>query len=86
MAFKRPSNKAIRSMAAKVLRAQPRRPKVRRFFYVASARSTTLHIQFGKTHTEGLTACGRVVSPGWSWWAAHRRPDLKRCTQCDRAA
>jgi hypothetical protein len=40
---------------------------IRRFFYVHSAGRTLLHMMFGTTHTEGLTACGRVVSKGWKW-------------------
>lgn len=62
--------------------------KVRRFFYVASARSTTLHVQYGKTHSEGKTACGRIVTTQWSWWAHKGRvsPRMKRCTQCEAAA
>ena len=38
--------------------------KVRRFFYVASPRSTTLHMNFDKVHSEGVTACGRPVGQG----------------------
>lgn len=58
--------------------------KVRRFFYVASPRSARLHIQYGKTHTEGMTACGRVVSAGWSWWQKHTSK-LPVCEACARA-
>lgn len=54
--------------------------KARRFFYVASPRSVTLHIQYGKTHTEGLTACGRIVSAGWSWW--QKRASKRRVCEC----
>lgn len=59
--------------------------KLRRFFYVASPKGTTRHVMFGRTHTEGLTACGRYVASGWSWWrSTNRSKALPRCADCDR--
>jgi hypothetical protein len=59
--------------------------KARRFFYVAGPRGRLLHIQFGKTHTEGLTACGKAVSAGWSWWQK-RAAKWPVCARCENHA
>lgn len=61
--------------------------KVRRFFYVASPRGSTVHVMFGRSHSEGLTACRRVVSADRRWyWMKHGRGGMRRCTQCEAAA
>lgn len=57
--------------------------KVRRFFFVLSQRSLKVHVQYGKVHTEGKTACGRVVSKGWLWFQNRRAADLI-CKQCEK--
>ena len=53
---------------------------IRLFFYVWSGHSV-LHIMFGSTHSEGLTACGRVVSKGWKWFKRAGRSEHV-CKQC----
>jgi hypothetical protein len=60
--------------------------RVRRFFYVTSTRGRSAHVMFGRSHSEGLTACGRVVSAdrGWFWMHAGRG-GYPVCTQCERA-
>ena len=58
---------------------------IKRFFYVSSRNCTTAHIMFGKTHSEGLTACGRVVSKGW-FWSNKRSKHEQVCKICERAA
>ena len=53
---------------------------MKRFFYVTSKRSKTLHKQYGSSHSEGLTACGRVISKGWFWFKnAPKKPHCKGC-------
>lgn len=58
---------------------------IKRVFYVASLRSTVIHIMFGRFHSEGLTACRRVVTKGWYWSKARTRR-AKVCSQCLAAA
>lgn len=58
---------------------------IRRFFYVVGPHSTVAHMMFGKTHSEGLTACGRAVARGWLW-STQGRLGKPRCKQCERAA
>ena len=59
--------------------------RLRRFFYVASPRGASAHMMFGRSHSEGLTACGRVVSADRRWfWMKHGRGGLPRCLDCER--
>jgi hypothetical protein len=57
---------------------------MKRFFYVARPLGKVKHIMYGKSHSEGLTACGLYVSKGWLWWTASRSP-LPRCKNCENA-
>jgi hypothetical protein len=60
--------------------------KVRRFFWVSSRRCKTVHIQFGKHHSEGLTACGRRTVPRKWFWSRIRSKYEQVCAQCVKAA
>jgi hypothetical protein len=60
--------------------------KVRRFFYVAAPYGTRLHIQFGRSHSEGPVACGRQSQPGWSWWHKRKWVRIPLCKQCEASA
>jgi hypothetical protein len=57
----------------------------RRFFYVSGPLCKVAHIMFGTTHSEGLTACGRIVSKGWGWSRKKSRHE-RVCKQCENAA
>jgi hypothetical protein len=39
---------------------------------------------FGKSHSEGLTQCGRTVCKGWLW--GERLRNLPLCAECERSA
>jgi hypothetical protein len=52
---------------------------VRRFFYVRAPKGRVLHIQYGKSHSEGPTKCGRQSEKGWLWMNRGRTPVCKRC-------
>lgn len=55
-------------------------PKIRRFFYVRSPKGRVLHIQFGKSHSEGPVKCGLHSEKGWSWV---NRGSIPICRRCD---
>jgi hypothetical protein len=55
--------------------------RVRRFFYVRSPKGRVLHIQFGKSHSEGPVACGRNSEKDWSWMNRGNIPVCKRCLE-----
>lgn len=59
--------------------------KVKRFFFVASKRSRTVHRAVSRS--EGLTYCGRHVTTAWHWWRPPllRRFKLPKCSRCERA-
>lgn len=42
---------------------------VKRFFWVRSDRSATLHMKDASV-SEGKTYCGRWAGPGWHYWLA----------------
>ena len=54
-------------------------PKVRRFFYVRAPAGRVLHIQYGKSHSEGRVKCGLYSHKGWQWMNRGRIPICKRC-------
>jgi hypothetical protein len=63
-----------------------RKPRgIRRFFYVSGPHCTVAHIMFGKTHSTGLTACGRIVRKGWGW-SQKKSMHERVCKQCENAA
>jgi len=53
--------------------------RVRRFFYVRAPRGRVLHIQYGKSHSEGPVKCGLQSAKGWSWMNRGSTPLCKRC-------
>ncbi len=53
--------------------------RVKRFFYVRAPAGRVVHIQFGKTHSEGVVKCGRYSAPGWIWTNRGTHPICKRC-------
>ena len=52
---------------------------MKRFFYVRSPHGSVVHIQFGKTHSEGPVKCGRHSEKGWLWTQRAAHPICKRC-------
>jgi len=61
--------------------------KIKRFFWVWSPRSRVRHRMFGKSHSEGLTQCGRFVRKGWIWQIGTPQRKLRPlCADCERSA
>lgn len=58
---------------------------IKRFFYVMSERCETVHIQYGKSHSEGLTACGRMTAPKLWRWMTPRPRGMRVCKVCESA-
>ncbi len=71
-------------MSARVRFFYVRAPRVRRFFYVRAPRGRVLHIQYGKSHSEGPVKCGLQSAKGWSWMNSGSTPVCKQCKRCDR--
>ena len=59
---------------------------IRRFFYVQAPTGKVLHLQYGKSHSEGPVACGRQSKKGWIWWRHIGQIATPICRQCEWAA
>ena len=61
--------------------------RIKRFFYVRSPKGRVRHIQYGKSHSEGLVACGKYSEKGWLWCQSKNHEGfIPVCEKCIDAA
>lgn len=52
---------------------------MKRFFYVQAPGAAVVHIQYGRSHSEGPVKCGIQSHKGWAWMTPRTLPICKRC-------